>query len=89
LDKEELKRIWNDFIQDKDFTLNPEPKLLEALADGVLKNKEKFGYGFCPCRLRDGTKEQDIALLCPCNFKTQPNWNEKGRCWCGLFVKRE
>ncbi|MCK4336060.1 MAG: hypothetical protein KAT94_00735 [Candidatus Aenigmarchaeota archaeon] len=38
--------------------------------------------------MRDGTREGDLKLMCPCNFKVQENWKKKGECWCGLFIKR-
>jgi ferredoxin-thioredoxin reductase catalytic subunit len=41
----------------------------------------------CPCRLRDGSRERDLELLCPCNFKHHDTWRNEGRCWCGLFVR--
>jgi ferredoxin-thioredoxin reductase catalytic chain len=53
-----------------------------------LGNEKKYGLRLCPCRLRDGTREKDLELICPCNFKAQGVWKDKGRCWCGLFVKR-
>ena len=51
-------------------------------------NEEKFGLKLCPCRLRDGSKERDMELICPCNFFKQDVWREQKRCWCGLFVKK-
>ena len=89
MDKEHMIKVWKKFTEGKDFILNPDEKFVSALADGELKNKETYGFTLCPCRLRDGTRETDLGLLCPCNFKIQPNWEKIGRCWCGLFVKRE
>jgi ferredoxin-thioredoxin reductase catalytic subunit len=89
LDKEQLKKIWKDFAErNKEFMLNPNNKFLDALAQGILTNEKTYGYKFCPCRLRNGTKDTDLTLLCPCNFHTQQVWREQGRCWCGLFVKK-
>ena len=90
MNEEEVIRVWEKFAEKSDeFMLNPDKKHVEALAKGVLMNHEKQGYKFCPCRLRNGSREQDLALLCPCNFKAQQVWAEQGRCWCGLFVKKE
>jgi len=58
------------------------------VVEGVLENEKKYGLKLCPCRLRDGTRERDLELLCPCNFKAQETWKNEGRCWCGLFVRR-
>jgi ferredoxin-thioredoxin reductase catalytic subunit len=88
MNKEELIKAWEIFTEENDFKLNPDSKHVEMVADGVLKNEEKFGLKLCPCRLRDGTRKRDLELICPCNFKIQKTWKEKGECWCGLFVKK-
>jgi len=89
LNKEELIKLWEDWTEKNDFILNPDRDFVEKLAEGVLKNEKDKGFRFCPCRIGDGSYEKNVDLLCPCNFKTQSTWSEKGRCWCGLFVKRE
>ena len=88
MNKEEQIKLWEDFTEAKDFMLNPDRKFVGLLADGILANEKSKGYKFCPCRIGDGTKEGDIGLLCPCNFKTHNTWESQGRCWCGLFFKR-
>jgi ferredoxin-thioredoxin reductase catalytic subunit len=88
MNEEDLKRVWKGFTEKNDFMLNPDHKHVDAIVKGVLKNEDIHGLRLCPCRLRDGTREKDIELLCPCNFKAHNTWREHGRCWCGLFVKR-
>jgi len=87
MDESELKRSWEVFTEKNDFMLNPDSKHVDIVVDGVLENEKKFGLKLCPCRLRDGTPQRDLELICPCNFKIQKTWKEKGRCWCGLFIK--
>jgi ferredoxin-thioredoxin reductase catalytic chain len=89
MNKDELRRVWERFAENKDFMLNPDEKHVDMLAEGILANEKKFGLKLCPCRLRDGTRETDLSLICPCNFKAQETWSKEGRCWCGLFVKRK
>ncbi len=88
MNKEDLVKSWGKFTEKNDFKLNPDPEHVDMVAKGVLKNEEKFGLKLCPCRLRDGTREKDLELICPCNFKIQNTWKEKDMCWCGLFVKK-
>ncbi|MCK5022554.1 MAG: ferredoxin:thioredoxin reductase [Candidatus Aenigmarchaeota archaeon] len=88
MNEDDLKRVWKKFAENNDFVLNPDEKLVDMVAKGVLANEEKHGLKLCPCRLRDGTKETDLTLICPCNFKVQEIWAKEGRCWCGLFVKK-
>jgi len=88
MNEEELKKVWEEFSKNNDFKLNPDQEHVDMVAKGVLKNEEKHGLKLCPCRLRDGTREKDLELICPCNFKTHDTWESKGMCWCGLFVKK-
>ena len=69
------------------FILNPNKESVRSLAEGVLNNKENHGLKYCPCRITSGDYEEDLKLICPCNFKIQKTWKEKGECWCSLFVK--
>ncbi len=86
--KDELKIVWEKFTKNNDFILNPESAHVDAVADGILINDQKYGLKLCPCRLRDGSRKRDLELICPCNFKIQEVWQKQGRCWCGLFVKK-
>ena len=89
MDKEELIAAWGKFTESNDFALNPDRKKVRMLADGVLNNEKNHGLKYCPCRLRKGDFENDLLLVCPCNFKIQKTWWEKGECWCSLFVRRK
>ncbi len=89
MNKEEVRNVFERFTENNDFTLNPDKEFVDKIIDGILENENKYGFKLCPCRLRDGTKERDLELICPCNFKVQETWVKQGRCWCGLFIKRE
>ncbi|MBU0614866.1 MAG: hypothetical protein KJ601_02135 [Nanoarchaeota archaeon] len=93
MDKKQLIKAWERFAEKNDFMLNPDKKIVETIADGVLINEQKKGLKYCPCRLTTGDFVKDLELLCPCNFKTHTTWLEpKGRqkgCWCSLFVVRK
>ena len=70
------------------------PRAKEILIDEIDRARAKHGFKLCPCRLRDGTRQRDLELICPCNFKTHETWlrpkNKAPRmCWCGLFIKKE
>ena len=93
MDKNKLLKVWKNFCDKKEFILNPDKDHVNMIVDGVLNNETKYGLKLCPCRLRDGSKEKDIELICPFNFKIHSTWinPSDGRvpmCWCGLFVKR-
>ena len=88
MNEADLKRVWQAFTEKNDFKLNPDQAHVDMITKGLLMNEQKYGLKLCPCRLRNGTPEQELELICPCNFKTHDTWLKKGMCWCGLFVKR-
>ena len=88
MNKEELIRAWKKFTEKNDFKLNPDNQHVETVADGILKNEQTHKLKLCPCRIRDGTRQRDLELICPCNFKLQETWKTKDMCWCGLFIKK-
>lgn len=88
MNRKDLRRVWEDFTKENDFTLNPDRKHVDMIVEGVLENEKQYGLKLCPCRLRDGTRQRDLDLICPCNFKMHDTWKTKGMCWCGLFVKK-
>ena len=62
--------------------------LTMALLDGLLKNKERYGYMCCPCRLAASDREADRDIICPCDYR-EPDVNEYGSCYCNLYVSKE
>jgi ferredoxin-thioredoxin reductase catalytic chain len=88
MNPEDLIKLWKDFTEKNDFNLNPDKEHVDMVAKGVLENEKKHGFKLCPCRLRDGSRQRDLELICPCNFKIQDVWKTKNMCWCGLFIKK-
>jgi ferredoxin-thioredoxin reductase catalytic chain len=86
--KEQIE-IWQRFVVQfpEKLKLQPDTEKVMLLAKGVLSNKKRKGFGYCPCRITSGVRSEDLKLLCPCNFRIQETWKEKGECWCSLFVK--
>lgn len=68
--------------------LNPNDDDREELIDGLLANKERYGYPSCPCRLSCGKLEHDRDIVCPCIYR-EPDLEEYGSCYCALFVTKE
>lgn len=96
IDKQEIEKqikIWKEWAkrqpENNKFILNQDKETVKRLANGVLINEKNKGLKFCPCRMTLGERETDLKLVCPCNFKNQKTWNEKGECWCSLFLKNK
>jgi ferredoxin-thioredoxin reductase catalytic subunit/rubredoxin len=67
------------------YHLNPDVPFTMSLVRGLLVNEKRFGYQACPCRLSSGRKEEDLDIICPCDYR-DPDLNDYGACYCALYV---
>jgi ferredoxin-thioredoxin reductase catalytic subunit len=70
------------------YFLNPDADFTKNLVRGLLKNDRRYGYRACPCRLASGKKEDDLDIICPCNYR-DPDLSDFGACYCALYVNEE
>jgi ferredoxin-thioredoxin reductase catalytic chain len=70
------------------YHLNPDEAFVRDLVAGLLTNEERYGYWACPCRLASGVKEEDLDIVCPCDYR-DPDLNDYGACYCALYVSDE
>jgi len=90
-DKEKFLGAIEKFTENNEFQVNPDTEKVKMLLDGVFNNEQNHGLKFCPCRLITKDFEEDLKLVCPCNFLIHETYKDKddGECWCGLFVRRK
>jgi ferredoxin-thioredoxin reductase catalytic subunit len=67
------------------YRLNPDEEFVKNLIRGLLKNEQRYGYRACPCRLASGKKEEDLDIVCPCDYRDS-DIEEHGACYCALYV---
>ncbi|HJX13704.1 MAG TPA: ferredoxin-thioredoxin reductase catalytic domain-containing protein [Dehalococcoidales bacterium] len=67
------------------YHLNPDDALTGDLVEGLLVNEKRYGYRACPCRLASGDREEDLDIVCPCDYR-DPDLAEYGACYCALYV---
>lgn len=85
---EELYEKLKPLQEAKGYFFNKDKQMVLQLLEGLLINKERYGYMSCPCRLASGDRERDKDIICPC-FYREPDVKEYGSCYCGLYVSRE
>jgi ferredoxin-thioredoxin reductase catalytic chain len=83
---EELIRQSEEYAKANGFRLNPDRKIAEGVAKGLLMREEKFGKKYCPCRRVTGNFEEDKKIICPCIYHKE-EIEKDGHCHCNLFVK--
>ena len=67
------------------YHLNPDQAFVRGLVRGLLVNAKRYGYMSCPCRLAAGVKQEDLDIICPCDYR-DPDLAEHGACYCALYV---
>lgn len=84
----DIDRTYEKLKKDADsagYHLNSDVIFVKELIEGILTNDERYGYWACPCRLASGTKEDDLDMICPCDYRDS-DLNEFGACYCALYV---
>jgi ferredoxin-thioredoxin reductase catalytic subunit len=87
-DVERLHRKLREEATSGGYHLNPDEKTARELVEGLLVNEKRYGYRACPCRLASGEKEEDLDIVCPCDYR-DPDLAEYGACYCSLYVSRD
>ncbi len=70
------------------YHLNPDVAFTQALVESLLVNEERYGYPACPCRLAAGVKQEDLDIICPCDYR-DADLVDYGACYCALYVSDE
>jgi len=82
---EKLYETLDEEAEQSGYHLNPDAAFAKDLVRGLLTNEERYGYWACPCRLAAGVKEEDLDIICPCDYR-DADLNEYGTCYCALYV---
>jgi ferredoxin-thioredoxin reductase catalytic subunit len=67
------------------YRLNPDIEFTKGLIKSLIINKQRYGYWACPCRLASGEKQDDLDIICPCDYRDS-DLNEYDACYCALYV---
>ncbi|HUI70962.1 MAG TPA: ferredoxin-thioredoxin reductase catalytic domain-containing protein [Spirochaetia bacterium] len=70
------------------YHLNPNVEFTKGLVEGLLVNEARYGYWACPCRLASGQKEEDLDIICPCDYR-DPDLDQYDTCYCALYVSQD
>lgn len=85
---EEIDTLYKKLDEEAEasgYHLNPDVEFTKDLVTGLLVNEKRYGYWNCPCRLSGGSKEKDLDIICPCDYR-DPDIGEYGACYCALYV---
>lgn len=82
-----FKRLDRE-AEESGYHLNPDTAFTKDLVKGLLVNEKRYGYWACPCRLASGDKNEDLDIICPCDYR-DADLNEYGNCYCALYVSND
>lgn len=87
MDIEQLYRQLKKVNEPKGYYLNNDEKQTRFLLQGLITNRERYGYMCCPCRSAKEDRDADRDIICPCSYRDL-DVQEYGSCYCGLFVSQ-
>ena len=85
---EEIEKYYHDLkkeVEASGYHFSPDEEFVKELLESILVNKERYGYEACPCRLASGIREEDLDIICPCDYRDL-DLGEYDACYCGLYV---
>lgn len=85
---EEIENLYKRLDREAEasgYHLNPDTDHTLGLIEGLIKNESRYGYWACPCRLAEGRKDEDLDIICPCDYRDE-DLAQYGTCYCGLYV---
>lgn len=91
LTREEINRAYLKCkveAESAGYNLNPDEEFAKGLIEGLVINERRYGYQSCPCRLASGNKEEDLDIICPCDYRDR-DLIEYGACYCALYVSQK
>ena len=91
IDKDEVDKLYKRLDEEAEssgYHLNPDIEFTKELVKGLLINEKRYGYWACPCRLASGNKDEDLDIICPCDYR-DADLDEFGNCYCALYVSKK
>jgi ferredoxin-thioredoxin reductase catalytic chain len=88
---EDIEKLYKKLFTEAEGTgyfLNTDVSFAMDLARGLIANEERYGYRSCPCRLASVRKEDDLDIICPCDYR-DADIAEFGACYCALYVSQD
>lgn len=89
--EEEISRVQkrlSDIAEKAGYHLNPDDDMTRDLVRGLIVNEKRHGYPGCPCRLSADDRQEDLDIICPCDYR-DPDLDDHGMCYCALYVSGE
>ena len=90
VNSQEIDRAYQKYKKDAatgGYNINPDAEFTKGLISGLLVNQSRYGYPSCPCRLAMGNKQDDVDIICPCDYR-DGDVDKYGACYCALYISQ-
>ena len=87
-DIQQLFEMLKKIQEPKGYYFNSDRERVDELLESLLKNRARYGYMSCPCRLSSGNRDKDKDIICPCAYRDD-DVKDYGSCYCALYVSKE
>ena len=87
---QEIDRAYEKYKKDAaagGYNINPDVEFAKSLVSGLLVNEARYGYPSCPCRLSMGSRDEDLDIICPCDYR-DGDIVKYGACYCALYISQ-
>jgi ferredoxin-thioredoxin reductase catalytic subunit len=85
---EQLYEVLRKAQEPKGYFFNKDRPRVFELLEGLVANRNAYGYMCCPCRLAADNRDLDRDIICPCAYR-ESDVAEYGSCYCSLYVSKE
>jgi ferredoxin-thioredoxin reductase catalytic subunit len=86
-----VQKLFEQLKKDAELSgyhLNTDEEFTKELVKALIVNEDRYGYQACPCRLSSGKKQDDLDIICPCDYR-DPDLTDYGSCFCALYVSEK
>lgn len=86
--RNEIEQLYSKLDQEASeagYNLSTDTDFVLELLEGMQVNQRRYGYQACPCRLSTGVREEDLDIICPCDYR-DADLDDYDACYCGLYV---
>ncbi len=88
MEAEKMFEMLKKSQEEKGYYFSNDRERVLDLLEALVRNKERYGYMACPCRLASGNRDHDKDIICPCVYR-EPDVKEYGSCYCNLYASME
>ncbi len=88
ISSDDVDRLYEKLFDEAEkagYHLGPDVDFTKDLVRSLIINENRHGYRACPCRLASGDRQEDLDIICPCDYRDS-DLGDYDACYCGLYV---